>query len=483
MKLVGRTRERGVLEQAMASSEAELVAVYGRRRVGKTFLIREVLGDDLSFELTGVHGAPVGEQLANFATALAASGARRHAAPRDWLAAFALLAAALKPRRGRKRVVVIDELPWLASRRSGFLRAFEHFWNSWASRQRDVVVIVSGSAAAWMVRELLDARGGLHNRVTRNLRLEPFTVAEAEAYFGARRMDLSRYAILELYAALGGVPHYLKQLERGESTNVAIDRLCFARDGALHDEFGKLYASLFEHSERHVKLVRALGARPRGLSRTELIAAAKLSTGGGASRTLDELEHSGFILRMPQYGLPANDAVYRLLDEFSLFHLKWIEPHRGRGDNVWINKHGSPAWRAWSGYAFEGVCTKHVGLLKRALGIEAVETEESAWYYRPSDKGDRGTQIDLVIDGRHGSINLCEMKFSAGEFVIDKRYADELRHKRETFRRVTRTRKSVFLTLITTHGLRNNQYARELVDKSLTMDALFGTGATLTAGR
>ncbi|MDP1822011.1 MAG: hypothetical protein Q8L48_02170 [Archangium sp.] len=474
MQLIGRVREQEVLRQAMGSSEAELVAVYGRRRVGKTFLIREALGGDVTFELTGVHGAPLTEQLANFAAALA-SHTRRPAAPapRDWLSAFAQLSESLKPRRGRKQVLFFDELPWLASRRSGFLRAFEHFWNSWASRRRDLVVVVSGSAAAWMVRELLNARGGLHNRVTRSIRLEAFTISEAEAYFTARQMQLSRYAILELYAALGGVPHYLRQVERGDSTNVAIDRLCFASDGPLRGEFGNLYASLFEHSERHVKLVRALGAKPRGVSRTELIAAAKLTTGGRTTRTLEELEHSGFVLRMPQYGLPANDAVYRLFDEFSLFHLKWIEPHRGRGANVWINKHGSSAWRAWSGYAFEGICTRHVGSLKRALGIEAVETEESAWSHRPDGQDDRGTQIDLVIDGRHGAINLCEMKFSSGEFVIDKRYADELRHKRETFRRVTRTKKSLLLTMVTTNGLRQNQYARELVDKHLTMDALF----------
>lgn len=458
----------------MTSPEAELVVVYGRRRVGKTFLIRELLGADLCFELTGVHGAPVGEQLANFATALSrALRSRSMAAPPDWGAAFARLAAGLRPRRGRKRVLFFDELPWLASRRSGFLRAFEHFWNSWAVKRPDVVVTVSGSAAAWMVHRLLDARGGLHNRVTRRIRLDPFSVAEAEEYFRSRRLELSRYTMLELYAALGGIPYYLRQVERGESASVAIDRLCFARDGALRDEFGRLYASLFEHSERHARLVRALGAKPRGMSRTELIATARLTTGGGASRTLDELEQSGFILRMPQYRLPANDAVYRLLDEYSLFYLKWIERHHGRADNVWINRQGSAAWRAWSGYAFEGICAKHVGLLKRALGIEAVETEESAWYYRPSGGADRGTQIDLVIEGAHGAINLCEMKFSNGEFVIDKRYAEELRYKRDAFRRVTGTRKSLFLTMVTTHGVRSNPYSKELVDKSLTMDALF----------
>jgi hypothetical protein len=286
-------------------------------------------------------------------------------------------------------------------------------------------------------------------------------------------MSLGRYQILELYAALGGVPYYLKQIERGDSASVAIDRTCFARDGALRDEFGKLYASLFEHSDRHVRIVRVLGAKPRGLARNELIDAAGLTSGGGASRILDELEESGFILRTPQLGRPVKDAVIRLIDEYSLFYLKWIERHRRGADNVWINKRGATAWRAWSGYAFEGICIKHLASLKRALGIEAVETTESAWHHRPIDRADRGAQVDLVIDRRDASLNLCEMKFSDGEFAIDKSYAGELRHKRDTFRRVTGSRKTLLVTMITTHGLRDNHYARELVDKSLTMDALF----------
>ena len=462
-----------MLAQAMASSEAELIAVYGRRRVGKTYMIRELLGDAICFELTAVYGASVRDQLANFATALAITRGSMLAPPSDWRAAFEQLTSALKRRSARKRVVFFDELPWLSSRRSGFLPAFEHFWNSWAVKQPDLVVVVCGSAAAWMIQQLLSARGGLHNRVTRRIRLEAFTLSETEQYFASRSMSLGRYQILEIYAALGGVPYYLKQIERGDSASVAIDRTCFAQDGALRDEFAKLYASLFEHPDRHVRIVRTLGAKPRGLTRNELIAAAGLTSGGGASRVVDELEESGFILRTPQLGRPVKDAVVRLIDEYSLFYLKWIEGHRGRADNVWINKRGTSAWRAWSSYAFEGICIKHIASLKRALGIAAVETTESAWHHRPIDRDDRGAQVDLVIDRRDASTNLCEMKFSDGEFAIDKSYAGELRHKRDTFRRVTGSRKTLLVTMITTHGLRANQYEKELVDKSLTMDALF----------
>jgi hypothetical protein len=472
--LVGRTRERVILAQVMASSEAELVAVYGRRRVGKTYLIRELLRDSICFELTAVYGASVADQLANFAAALSVTRGSPVDPPSSWRTAFEQLIATLNQRSARKRVVFLDELPWLSSRRSGFLPAFEHFWNSWAVKQRDLVVVVCGSAAAWMIHQLLSARGGLHNRVTRRIRLEPFTLSETEAYFASRSMNLGRYQILELYAALGGVPYYLKQVERGDSASVAIDRICFARDGALRDEFPKLYASLFEHSDRHVRLVKALGTRPRGLIRNDLLDAAELTSGGGASRILDELEQSGFIMRTPQLELPIKDAVVRLIDEYSLFYLRWIERHRGSAEHVWINKRGTPAWRAWSGYAFEGICIKHIASLKRALGIEAVETTESAWHHRAVGRDDRGAQVDLVIDRRDATVNLCEMKFSEGEFSIDRNYAAELRRKRDTFRRITGSRKTLLITLVTTHGLRNNQHARDLVDRSLTLDALFG---------
>ncbi len=474
--LIGRQRERDVLDRAMASTEAELVAIYGRRRVGKTYLIREVLGAEICFELTGAHSATLRTQLGNFAAALRHSlDPKCSIVPDDWRSAFEQLRAALRKRRAgaRKRVVFLDELPWLAARRSEFLPAFEHFWNSWAVTQRDLVVVVCGSAAAWMVRELLQARGGLHNRVTRKIRLAPFTIAETEQYLLSRGIDLGRYQTLELYSALGGIPHYLRHLERGDSASTAIDRMCFARDGELHDEFNQLYSSLFEHSERHVGLIRALAKAPSGLTRSELVVASAVPSGGTISRTLDELEMSGFVLRMPQLTRAKRDAIYRLGDEYSLFFLKWIETHRGRADGIWINRRGTPAWRAWSGYAFEGMCLKHVAAIKRALGIDAVETIEAAWSHRPSSTGDHGAQIDLVIDRKDATINVCEMKFSENPFTIDKRYAGELRTKRDVFRRVTATRKAVVLTMITTYGVVPGAYTTELVDKALTMDALF----------
>ena len=475
--LVGRLQERRVLTAAMESPEGELIAVYGRRRVGKTFLIRRHFEAELYFELTGMYGGAFKVQLQHFADALGkatGTGASSDAPPANWFEAFGMLARVMErlPKRKRKRVVFIDELPWLAGQRSGFLSAFEHFWNSWASRRSDLIVVVCGSAASWMVKQLLHARGGLHNRVTRHLRLEPFSLAEVRAFLEARRVTLDDYQILELYMALGGIPHYLKEIERGESAAQCIDRVCFSKTGLLGREFSHVYASLFDEAERHELVVRSLAKRRDGLTRKELLAATGMQSGGWTTEVLEELEVSGFIMRTPQFGRDKKDAVYRLADEYSLFHLYWIEKHRGRSEGAWLRIRGSPAWRAWSGYSFEGVCLKHANRLRAALGIGAVQTEESTWRHR-SDDAEDGAQIDLVIDRKDRCINLCEMKFCEAEFAIDKAYARSLANKRETFRRLTGTSKSLFTTLVTTHGLALTRHRDAAVDVSVDMSALF----------
>jgi uncharacterized protein len=474
-KLIGREPEQRILAKTLASSDAELVAVYGRRRVGKTFLVREFFRDQLCFELTGVRDAPLAEQLQNFANAFGQSlriGVRP-AAPANWQEAFEQLTAFLASlQTDRKWVVFFDEIPWLASRRSRFLAALDHFWNSWASRQRHLIVVICGSAASWMIHKVIQHRGGLHNRVTQRIRLEPFTLGESFGYLRSRGVKLEHRQVLELYLALGGIAHYLKQVEPGRSAAQNIDDLCFSPTGALADEFGQLYASLFEHPEQHVKIIRALNKKRRGLTRNEILQAAGIRTGGGSTAVLDELTESGFVLKTLPFAQAKKESLYRLADEYSMFYLTWMEGRRSSGPDLWMKRQASPAWRAWSGCAFEGLCLKHARQLKRALGIAGVETTESAWSHRGT--GDRpGVQVDLVIDRRDDCINLCEMKYSQGEFVIDRRYAEELRTKREVFREVTKTRKTLFLTLVTAFGVRDNAYARELVDHAITMHALF----------
>lgn len=473
--LIGRESHKRTLDAALASNRAELVAIYGRRRVGKTFLVRQHLQQQLRFELTGMYGASLSQQLTNFALALGKAQGGSVAPTSNWVQAFQALSNWLerKSKPSGKRVLFFDEMPWLATRRSGFLSAFEHFWNSWASRRSDIVVVVCGSAASWMIHHLLNSRGGLHNRVTRRLLLEPFNLYETQAFLRSRGIDLGHYQCLELFMALGGIPYYLGYAEPGQSATQVIERTCFAKDGPLQDEFDRLFASLFEKSDRHVQVCRALASRRGGLTRQEVIRLAKLSTGGTATKTLNELEQSGFILVQSEFGHEKRDARFRLADEYSLFFLTWIAKRKSRSGTTWSNLRGTPAWRAWSGLTFENICMKYVDSLKHGLGIGAVQTEESTWHHLPVSTDDQGAQIDLVIDRKDACINLCEMKFSDAEFVIDKAYSANLRNKRATFARVTKSRKTLFLTLVTTYGVRDNDHARALGINAITMDALF----------
>jgi DNA-binding transcriptional ArsR family regulator len=368
-------------------------------------------------------------------------------------------------------VIFLDELPWLAGPRSGFLAALDHFWNAVASRDRRLVVVICGSAASWMIAKVIDHKGGLHNRVTARMRLEPFTLAEASQFLLSRGVKLTRYDQLMLAMVMGGVPHYLKEARPGESAVQIIDRVCFSPTGLLVGEFDRLYASLFENPERHVELVRMLAKHPQGVTRSALTKV--YSTGGRLSSTLRELEEAGFVRSHSAYEKITKDTIYRLADEFSLFSLKWMEGGGVRRGGSFLTKFTTPAWRAWSGYALETLALKHIRQIKAALGIAGVETTECGWVHRPNKTWPDGVQIDLLIDRADHTIHLVEIKFSQGVFTINKDYAQELRRKVAVFQGVTGTRKNVFLTFLTVHGVAPNAYAKELVPVELTTDCLF----------
>lgn len=474
-KIIGRKEELQLLEGVLHAREAGLVAVYGRRRVGKTFLIHTYFKKHLAFALTGLYKGGLKEQLLLFSRALQeASGAALALKPPDsWIAAFAALQQYLSGKsKRRKWVVFLDEFPWLDSRKSGFLPAFAHFWNTWAGRQPHLVVVICGSAASWMIRNIVNNRGGLHNRITQKIRLLPFTLSETEAYLRSRGIVFDRHQVLQVYMAFGGIPQYLKSIQRGDSAAQAIEKACFGKDGLLTGEFNNLYSSLFEKADSHIRVVRALAATASGLTRQELIEACGISSGGSTTLMLEELEESGFIRSALPYDKAAKDAIYRLTDEYSLFYLKFMEGVRSSGRDTWLKLSAGTSYRSWSGMAFEAICLKHVAQLKKALGIEGLQTEEGAWRHVPG-KGAPGAQIDLLIDRSDRCINVCELKFYTAPYAIDKAYAAELERKLAVFREKTRTRKTLFLTMVTTYGLRENSYSESLVQKSLTMDVLF----------
>jgi hypothetical protein len=474
--IIGRKAEIALLQGLLASNESELVSVIGRRRVGKTFLVESVYAEHIAFGITGIQHASAREQLENFASALhiISKSQLPIQIPRSWLEAFRLLIMYLEQTAStKKKVVFLDEIPWLASHRSGFLNAFGFFWNSWAVKN-NIVVVICGSAASWMIQKVVHNKGGLYNRITQRIQLQPFTLSDAELFLHSRDINLNRYQVTDLYMAIGGIPHYLKAVRKGDSVAQNIDNICFTPGGILHDEFDQLYAALFDHSENHIKIVRALASKSSGLSRGEIAQTTKIPNGGGLTKTIEELQYSGFITEYAPFGKLKRETVYRLSDEYSLFYLKFIASMRKEGSGIWKSFQQTAAFRAWSGYAFEGICLKHLPQIKDALGITGIFTTSSSFYHKGADGMD-GCQIDLVIDRDDRVINLCEIKWAASEFIITKAYAAELRKKISLFKYYTNTKKQVFFTFISTYGLLENEHSRGLVDKVLTLNDLFRT--------
>ncbi|ANI89959.1 ATPase [Arachidicoccus ginsenosidimutans] len=473
--IVGRDAEKKILKEVLDSKEAELLAVLGRRRVGKAFLIRNYYGKQLIFECTGMHEASLTEQLSNFSSALQQAMQLQvpPAIPDSWMQAFTFLSNFLQTKPEKQPMVILfDEFPWLHTARSGFLAAFGHWWNTWASRRPQLKVVICGSAASWMIENVLHNRGGLHNRVSRTSRLLPFSLRETEAYLVSRSISLDHYQILQLYMAMGGIPQYLKQVGKGESANQVIDKLFFEKDGMLKTEFDVLYRSLFNNASHHESIVRQLAKKAKGMSRAEVIEACGLTTGGTTTRLFEELEQSGFISQYIPYEKTSRDAIYKLSDEYSLFYLKFIDRARATGTGTWHKLAQGQSYNSWGGYAFEAICQKHIQQIKEVLGISGVYTEASGWRYAPKT-GETGTQIDLLLDRQDRCINLCEMKFSGQEFVIDKKYASELDNKVNVFKEQTETKKTIFLTMITTYGTKQNIYYTGRIISEVKMEDLF----------
>ncbi len=474
-QLIGREREARLLDDICASGKAEFVAVYGRRRVGKTFLIDSYFQQQYDFFMAGMYEGNKNEQLGNFAHQLALYSKTIQPAPPDWMEAFFQLQSYLKTLLNKDRIVIfIDELPWFDMPRSRFLKAFELFWNSWASKQDNLKLIVCGSSTSWMTNKLIGNRGGLHNRVTRQIRLKPFNLHEVELFMQSRGFNLPRKQVVETYMVMGGTPYYLDMMRKSQSVAQNIDALFFAQNAPLRNEFDFLFKSLFNDSELYKTVVEALATKGKGLTRQEIIEAANLTDNGYLSEVLDNLQRCDFIRSYHAFGKKQRDVLYQLTDLYSLFYLRFLKDNLGQDEQHW--SHALDTTAIWEGYAYEQVCLHHIPQIKKKLGISGIQTDVSSWFAKPYTDSDGtqwpGGQIDLLIDRKDGVINLCEMKFSDKEFVITKDYDKDLRERMATFRHHSKTRKALHQTLVTTFGVAHNAYWNN-IQNEVTMDDLF----------
>ena len=472
--LIGRKEEKEILLTAHASKEAELVAVFGRRRVGKTYLIRQTYQSHIAFELTGLQNSDTAGQLQNFTIQLSTFFKSKvpFKTPTNWLEAFSMLAGLLDRKiTKKKQVIFFDEVPWMAVHKSKFLMAFSWFWNSWAVT-RNIVVVICGSAASWMIQKIVKDRGGLHNRITKRIFLYPFTLKETESFLNSRNIFFNHSQIVQLYMAMGGVPHYLKEIKGDKSATQNINDICFSKNSLLRNEFPELYPSLFSNAGNHIAAVRTLAKSRQGLTRLAIVANGKLPEGGNTSKVLEELEQSGFINSYYPFGKQKKDKLYRLTDEYSLFYLRFIERHKDEGSKTWNHLSQTQTAKTWAGYAFENACLKHLHQIKEALGIAGVYAQSSTFLQKGNDS-EKGTQIDLVLDRNDQTINLFEMKFYHAEFVLTQTEAKALRNLMSVFEMKTGTKKRLLLTMITTFGIKQNKHSLGLIEQTLTMEDLF----------
>jgi Predicted ATPase (AAA+ superfamily) len=470
--IVGRKKEIEFLQRIVESEDPEFVAVYGRRRVGKTFLIKQFFNNKFTFFFSGSENSTLKKQLENFKIALQNHFNTTIQTPENWTIAFEILRKEIsRSRKKGRKVIFIDEMPWLATMGSNFIQAFEYWWNTYASSNPNILLIVCGSSTSWMLNKIIKNRGGLHNRVTRQIALQPFSLKECEKFAEKRKMNLDINQILDYYMILGGVPYYWMQLDKAKGLPQNIDNMLFNNSATLKDEFVKIYNSLFRNSEKYILLVIALGEKRMGLSREEIIKYAKQPDGGAITKMLEELEQCGFIRSYYGFGKKRLGKTYQLIDLFSLFYLNFIHNRNNDDENYWTNNFRTPTHNTWRGYAFEQVCLWHIPQIKNKLGILGVTTSYSAWR-NTNTETKQTTQIDLLIDRNDRVINLCEMKYSKDEYVITKEYNDTLRKRYALFTDETKTRKTIHTTMITTFGIKHNMYWGN-IQSEVKLDDLF----------
>jgi AAA+ ATPase superfamily predicted ATPase len=470
--LIGREKELQILQEAYESEYSEFAVVYGRRRVGKTFLIREKFNYTFTFQHSGLANESTAAQLSAFRDSLIRSGLEVKRVPESWLDAFFMLEKLIVNAGEGKKIVFIDEIPWMAAASTQFVTALENFWNAFCSARKDVLLIICGSATSWIVKNVFRNHGGLYGRVTKRIHLSPFNLHECELYANSRNLAFSRYDLLLSYMVLGGIPYYWAGLKKGLSASQNIDALFFSQDGEFKGEFQQLYASLFKNPDVYIQVISALGQKKIGMTRSEIIEEIGVSSSGKLTRVLDDLEQSDFIRIYTIPGYKKNNSIYQLIDNFTLFYYKFMRENKENDPLFWTHNLHTPTMEAWMGLSFEQVCFAHIEQIKKSLGISGVATRTYSWNIKTDEIYGPGAQIDMLIDRADNVINLCEMKFSQDIYTIDKDYEQLLRHKISRFSEATKTRKAIHLTMVTTYGVAHNAYWNR-VQKEVTAEDLF----------
>jgi hypothetical protein len=461
--MIGRSEQTQIMRNALQLKKSSFIAITGRRRVGKTFIVRAIYEKQLCFSVTGIQNASLSVQIGNFIHKLSEfqPDLKLIGTIKNWQDAFFAFKTYLKTLpKDKKQVIFIDELPWMSTAKSGFIQLLAHLWNDYLSQEKHFILVVCGSSTSWITTKIINDKGGFHNRVTIPIHLKPFTLAETKQFLESRHIEFTDSGIAEIYMCLGGLPYYLEQIEKGESPTKAIERICFSQNGILKREYENLYKALFENWEYHEAIVQALAQSQKGLTRNEIVEKSKVRAGGNLNRVMNDLILSDFVSAYHPFGSKKRESLYKLTDEFSSFYHRFMKDNEQKDSEIWTIISQSQSFKIWRGLAFENLCLKHIKEIKNALGIKNVYTETTGFFKNI----DEGIQIDLIIDRKDATINLCECKFYESNFEITKAYADELKNRKIAFRTATKTKKMLLTTFITNESIKENAYSLETID-------------------
>jgi len=467
--LIGRQNEKRRLLDAYHSDYSEFVAVYGRRRVGKTFLIRETFGYKFTFQHSGLAKSPRSKQLAAWRNSLEECGLTVAHTPTCWIDAFNLLKEVVNKSEDKKKVLFIDELSWMDTHASGLIPALEYFWNSWASARKDICFIICGSTSSWIINKIVKNKGGLHNRIDYKIPLRPFTLSECEQYMKSRMVKMSRKQLIEGYMVMGGVPFYWKAVQKGLSMSQNIDRNFFNRDGEFYEEFDALYGSLFNRPDGYIKVVKLLSGKRSGLTRNELIESGKFVDNGKFGQILKDLENCGFIRSYSAIGKVKKDTIYQLIDPFTIFYYEFLCGNTYKDSQFWSHNLNKPIYHTWCGLSFERVCMLHAQQIKIALGISGVISGVFSWR---STNSKPGVQIDMLIDRDDDVIDICEMKYTSTVWNMQAADLESILYKEDVFKKETGTAKTIHKVLVSANGVKRNENSDEM-QNIITLDDLF----------
>ena len=450
-----------MLEGAFNSASSEFVAVYGRRRVGKTFLVKETFKNNFTFHYAGIFDVPNKVQLKEFYLSLKRDGLEDEPAPKDWFEAFHLLEKLIEKSKKSRKVIFIDELPWMDRKNSRFLQALEHFWNGWATLRSDILLIICGSASSWIINHIFRQKGGLYNRVTRRIHLKQFSLSECEELSKAMRLPFSKNHIMETYMIIGGVPYYWTLFDPGKSMAANINSLFFRDDGELHNEFRYIYSSMFKSPEKCIKVMEALAGRKAGLTRDEIINKTGMKSNGQLSDILEDLAECGLIRKYCSLNKNVKDALYQLIDFYTLFYYRFLKSALNVDEDYWLRLQKTQEYSVWCGLAFEKVCLMHSYQIKKALGIRGVMANIFSWSVR-TNQYHPGTQIDLLFDRADNIIDVCEIKYAPGGYNMTAASLRKLKEKISILSQYVSSQKFIEPVMITSNGMNRNKYSEEI---------------------